>query len=116
MPQPFRRHGCERRMADRAARALGRLELQNLAEPLRARRGERRIRPFMMKIARGPDCILPALLGRSAVTTAGTATLRAEEFRRGNRPLGGDGMGCRNAHKNAQQKASNIEHRTSNAE
>jgi hypothetical protein len=50
-------------------------DLQNLRQPLGPRSLQRRVRSRMMKIVRGPDCVLLALFARTAVATAGTAGL-----------------------------------------
>jgi hypothetical protein len=68
-------------MANGAARALRRVaNFEHFRQALGARSFERRIRPRVMKIVRGPDGELFALFARAAVATAGTARLGAEKF------------------------------------
>jgi len=78
--EPGSRHSLERRMANRAARALRRIaDFQNLGDAGRPGGGQRRVRTGM-KIELRPDDVLMSVVARSAVATGGTAGLRAEEF------------------------------------
>src|SRR6266545_8121892 len=75
--------GVEWRMTNRAPPALRRIaDVQDSSDALRAGGFQRRVRPQVVKILRGPHRVLVPGVSRSAMATAGTAASRAEEFGR----------------------------------